>query len=57
MISKNSAIEFARSGKGTKEAGVDLGVSYILSGSVRWDQTESGPRRLRVTPQPVRVLR
>ncbi len=55
VISKNSAIEFARSGKGTKEAGVDLGVSYILSGSVRWDQTESGPRRLRVTPQLVRV--
>ena len=55
VISKNSAIEFARSGKGTKEAGVDLGVSYILSGSVRWDHTEPGPGRMRVTPQLVRV--
>ena len=55
VISKNSAIEFARSGKGTKEAGVDLGVSYILSGSVRWDRSEPGPGRVRVTPQLVRV--
>ena len=55
VISKNSAIEFARSGKGTKQAGVDLGVSYILSGSVRWDRSEPGPGRMRVTPQLVRV--
>ena len=48
VISKNSAIEFARSGKGTKQAGVDLGVSYILSGSVRWDHSEPGPGRMRV---------
>ena len=55
VISKNSAIEFAKSGRGTKEAGVDLGVSYILSGSVRWDHSEPGPGRIRVTPQLVRV--
>ena len=43
--------------KGTKktlpEIGRELGVDYVLEGSVRWEKAAQGPARVRVTPQLV----
>jgi len=43
--------------KGTKktlpEIGRELGVDYVLEGSVRWEKAAHGPARVRVTPQLV----
>jgi len=33
----------------------ELGVDYVLDGSVRWARSESGPSQVRVTPQLVRA--
>jgi TolB-like protein/Flp pilus assembly protein TadD len=55
VISRNSAVQYAKSSKTTKTIGVELRVDYILGGSVRWEPTASGAGRVRITPQLIRV--
>jgi DNA-binding winged helix-turn-helix (wHTH) protein/TolB-like protein/tetratricopeptide (TPR) repeat protein len=45
---------YDRAGKTVREVGTDLGVQYIVEGSVRWGDG-GGDRRVRVTPRLVRV--
>jgi len=54
VISRTSAIQYDRTGKTMAEIGRDLGVSFVLEGTVRWDPS-SGSNRVRVTPRLVRV--
>jgi TolB-like protein/tetratricopeptide (TPR) repeat protein len=55
VISRTSAVQYDRTGKTVKEIGEDLGVDYVLEGTVRWDGTVAGGSRVRVTPQLIRV--
>jgi len=55
VISRTSADQFRASTKSVKEIGGELGADYVLEGSVRWSKVDSGPGRLRVTPQLIRV--
>jgi serine/threonine protein kinase/tetratricopeptide (TPR) repeat protein len=55
VISRTSAANYSQSGKTVKQIGEDLGVGYILEGSVRWAKTADGKGRVRITPQLVRV--
>ena len=55
VISRTTAENYSRSGKTTKQIGADLGVDYVLDGSVRWAKTPDGKGRVRITPQLVRV--
>ena len=55
VISRRSAENYAESGKTIKQIGQDLGVDYVLEGSVRWAKTPDGKGRVRITPQLVRV--
>ncbi len=55
VISRNSATQYEKSGKTIKQIGEDLGVDYILEGSVRWEKGVEGPSKVRVTPQLIRV--
>ena len=55
VISRNSAMQYARTGKTTKQIGAELGVDYVLAGTVRWDRGAGRASRVRVTPQLVRV--
>jgi len=55
VISRTSAIRYARSDKTGKEIGDDLGVDYILEGSVRWAEGDDGSGRVRVTTQLIRA--
>lgn len=55
VISRTSAENYTQTGKTTKQIGTDLGVDYILEGSVRWAKTPDGKGRVRITPQLVRV--
>jgi serine/threonine-protein kinase len=54
VISRTSAENYDQKGKTMKQIGADLGVDYVLEGSVRWDKS-SGNGRVRITPQLVRV--
>jgi serine/threonine-protein kinase len=54
VISRTSAEQYRETGKSIKEIGRELGVDYILEGSVRWEKDDESSR-VRVTPQLIRV--
>ncbi len=55
VISRTSAVQYERTGKTLKQIGRDLGVDYVLEGTIRWDKGAAGGSRIRVTPQLIRV--
>jgi TolB-like protein/Flp pilus assembly protein TadD len=55
VISRKSALQYEGSDKSTKQIGQELGVEYILEGTVRWQRDAEGAGRVRVTPQLIRV--
>ncbi len=55
VISRKSALEFAASGKSIKEVGSELGVGYVLEGTIRWARDAEGASRVRITPQLIRI--
>jgi TolB-like protein len=57
VISRTSAVQYDRTGKAMAQIGEDLGVSYVLEGTVRWAGRSGSSSRVRVTPQLVEVSR
>ena len=55
VISRATAMGYDRKSKTTKQIGADLGVDYVLGGSIRWDRQAGGQSRVRITPELVRV--
>ena len=56
VISRKSAQQYAGSEKSLQDIGRELGVDYVLEGSVRWARTGGGQsNRVRITPQLVDV--
>ncbi len=55
VISRTSAVQYDRAGKTMRQIGEDLGVDFVLEGTVRWDRRAGGTSRVRVTPQLIRV--
>jgi non-specific serine/threonine protein kinase len=55
VISRKSAIHYARTDKTTKQIGSELGVQYVLEGTVRWAPGDGAENRVRITPELVRV--
>jgi serine/threonine protein kinase/tetratricopeptide (TPR) repeat protein len=55
VISRTTAVNYDRSGKTAKQIGQDLGVDYVLEGTVRWAKTADGGGRVRISPKLVNV--
>jgi serine/threonine protein kinase len=55
VIARNSAIQYKKTTKSIKEIGNELGVDYILSGTIRWQKSAEETGRVRVTPTLIRV--
>lgn len=55
VISRESAEKLASANKSTQEIGKELGVNYILSGTIRWAKATDQKSRVRITPQLTRV--
>ncbi len=55
VISRTSAVNYDRSGKTMREIGQDLGVQYVIEGSVRWAKTADGTGRVRISTQLIHV--
>ena len=55
VISRKSAIQYANTDKSTKQIGKELGVDYLLEGTVRWARQPGGASRVMITPQLIRV--
>jgi serine/threonine-protein kinase len=54
VISRTSTRQYKGSGKTVKKIAGELGVDYVLEGTVRWDRS-SGTDRVLITPQLIRV--
>jgi len=55
VISRTSSKQYKNTTKTTRQIGEELGVDYILEGTVRWNRSPDGRGRVRVTPQLIRV--
>ena len=55
VISRTSAFQYKNTEKMIKDIGKELGVDYVLEGTVRWNRVPDGTGRVRVTSQLVRV--
>jgi serine/threonine-protein kinase len=55
VVSRTSADQYKGSSKTLRQIGQELGVGYVLEGSVRWEKSPNGSSRVRVTPQLIRV--
>ncbi len=55
VISRTSAFQYKDADKTIKQIGEELGVDYVLEGTVRWDQSPEGRGRVRVIPLLIRV--
>jgi serine/threonine-protein kinase len=55
VISRNSAVHYAKSTKTTQQIGAELGVDYLLEGTVRWSSRPEGAKHVRITPQLISV--
>ena len=55
VISRASAMRYKNPEIPLEQIGSDLGVDYVLDGTVRWQRSADGPARVRVTPQLIRV--
>lgn len=54
VISRTSTLQYKNTTKPIRQIGKELGVSYVLVGTVRWDHTRDSDR-VRITPQLIRV--
>jgi len=55
VISRTSAFQYKNTEKTKKDIGKELGVNYVLEGTVRWNRESDGTGRVRVTSQLVRI--
>ena len=55
VMSRTSAVQYDRTGKTVRQIGEELGVDYVLEGSVRWEKRGDEASRVRVTPQLIRA--
>ncbi len=55
VISRTSALQYANAGKTIGQIGRELGVDFILEGTVRWEKASGTNGRVRVTPTLIRV--
>ncbi|HEU4698547.1 MAG TPA: tetratricopeptide repeat protein, partial [Gemmatimonadales bacterium] len=55
VIPRSTAARFRGTTKSVSEIGRELGVGYVLTGTVQWDEAPGRPPRVRVSPELVRV--
>ena len=50
MTSRSSSSQYHGTKKTPRELGQELGVRYLLTGTVRWDRSGQGAGRIKVEP-------
>jgi serine/threonine-protein kinase len=56
VTARASAAQYRKAAsKGPEQIGRELGVEYLLTGTVRWQGAQGGARRVRVSPELIRV--
>jgi serine/threonine-protein kinase len=54
VIARSSSGQYKKTGKSPQEIGRELGVDYLLTGTVRWEKSAGG-NRVRVSPELIQV--
>lgn len=55
VVARSSAAKWRKSGRDVGDIGKELGVDYVLDGTVRWAKSADGSSIVRVTPQLMKV--
>ena len=55
VTARGSSVQYRNTANRPDEVGRELGVHYLLMGTVRWDKHQEGQSRVRVTPELVQV--
>jgi len=55
VISRSSAFQYKDTDKTNRQIGSELGVDYLIDGTIRWDKRGDGAGRVRITPELIRV--
>ena len=55
VVSRACAAQYAGTDKSTRQIGSELGVKYLLTGTVRWARGQDAADRVRITPELIRV--
>jgi eukaryotic-like serine/threonine-protein kinase len=55
VIGRSSAYRYKNTTKTVREIADELGVTYIMEGTVRWERRQDGEIQVRVNPQLIRV--
>ncbi|UCC45636.1 MAG: protein kinase, partial [Candidatus Zixiibacteriota bacterium] len=55
VIARTSVLQYKGTTKSIAEIGDELGVDYVLEGTVRWQKVPGSAGRVRVTPQLIKV--
>ena len=55
VIARGSSSQYKHTSKSPQQIGRELGVEYLLTGTVRWEQEGGGASRVQVSPELVQV--
>jgi serine/threonine protein kinase/tetratricopeptide (TPR) repeat protein len=55
VISRTSAVQYAKTDKSLEQIGKELQVDYALEGAIRWATTQDGSKRVRINPNLIRI--
>ena len=55
VVARTSSNEYRHTQKRAQDIGRELGVRYLLTGTVQWERSADGTRRVRVSPELVEV--
>jgi serine/threonine protein kinase len=55
VIGRQSARSYANTNKSPEQIAKELGVAYLLTGTVRWDRSSAGHSLVKISPQLVRA--
>ncbi len=55
VTARSSSAEYKKTRKRPQEVGRELGVDYLLTGTVRWEKGKGGASRVRVSPELIQV--
>jgi serine/threonine-protein kinase len=56
IIARTSTKQYKNTDKPIRQIGEELGVDYILEGTVRWQKSVDGPGQVRITPQLIKIV-
>lgn len=55
VIARSSAMQYKNTDKSLKQIGEELGVQFVLEGTIQWEKLPGGIKRIRVNPELINI--